>query len=106
MIIFAYNATDNILWLSVANIEERGDTQEPLDLTDIVGSNQCAGGVVTNTVGGAQLDNTGHCHDMQVNHYDFSFYRVICESIESIYCLYTKINIVFFYFVHSFVIEL
>ncbi|KAA0202060.1 hypothetical protein HAZT_HAZT000626 [Hyalella azteca] len=59
-------AADNILWLSVANIEERGDAHEPLDLTDIVGSNQCAGGVVTDTVGGAQLDKSGHCHDMQL----------------------------------------
>uniref|UniRef100_A0A6A7FYG4 Protein KIAA0100-like n=3 Tax=Hirondellea gigas TaxID=1518452 RepID=A0A6A7FYG4_9CRUS len=59
---------DNILWLSVANIEERADTQQPVDLTDIVGSNQSAGGVVTNTVGAVALDITGNANtqDMQL----------------------------------------
>ncbi|XP_043232606.1 protein KIAA0100-like [Amphibalanus amphitrite] len=48
-------ATENIMWLTVDNIEERDD-DDIRDVPDLVGSGQSVGGVVTETVGAAGAD--------------------------------------------------
>ena len=48
-------ATENIMWLTVDNIEERDD-DDIREVPDLVGSGQSVGGVVTETVGAASAD--------------------------------------------------